>query len=339
MRRSVPAQDRLKCGRWIETDRWYRIEANVLEWLDAAKSILFSFCQESDHRQSPLARVYVGVSERPFPFDPIVHSLDCCVMTNTLATISLMSISTHMQANIGALCGRGSSATVHRFMIPLILVSFETAGIVVPQDVDCTWQSNDEDLLFSIYMCLYSRTNVKSDVNVHRGIDTHACARSYTYRRWRLRRMTGDREGERAWTRFIAHTRMPNDDRWPDEISPSICSDKWIEQMIDDMRTREFDCFHGSFSLSQQAQRRRKKGLGHSIQFLALTSASGRWYTFCLIKKEKTKKKRTTAWVMVTNRIFPLIKSARQSFVVVTSSLVCSSLHHRHALSLSYQLL
>jgi hypothetical protein len=75
----------------IENDKWLNvIEINRRNFLREWQVYL---SRESRSVVSH-SRVCVQQASR-LPFDPIVHSRDCCVMTNTLTTISLMSISIH----------------------------------------------------------------------------------------------------------------------------------------------------------------------------------------------------------------------------------------------------
>lgn len=91
--------NRLKCFTFQstgndarETDKWLECYWNKHRDSRSPGDFSLSFFQES-HDHKSFLRVCVCMPELDrFAFDPIVRSRDCCVMTNTLTTISLMSI-------------------------------------------------------------------------------------------------------------------------------------------------------------------------------------------------------------------------------------------------------
>lgn len=112
-----------------------------------------------------------------FPFDPIVHSRDCCVVWWQILwwRISLMSISIQTLNP-----QRIDRAIVHIFMVP-----WRRSGsyFVFWCELDFKNKTKERMASFVFYLrsYVYIQEQMSSDVNVHLDIDTHTCIFTYTY--------------------------------------------------------------------------------------------------------------------------------------------------------------
>jgi hypothetical protein len=121
------------------------------------------------------ACIYTTELDR-FAFDPIVHSRDCCVMTNTLTTISLMSI------GIQTLNPDGSTAQLYTYLWYL-QADEDRIYIAVPRYVNLYFNKRTNRIFCFLFICVvYIQEQMSSDVNVHIDIDTHTRVFTYTYR-------------------------------------------------------------------------------------------------------------------------------------------------------------